>query len=235
MMDNIASKSSVILVVDDETHILTILRRTLEMEGFRVHTTGEAEEALDLLDQKPFDLVVTDIMMPGMDGFTLCKNIREFSQIPVILLTAKDSEEDILKGFSLGADDYISKPFSRKELSARVKAVLRRSGALGTPPAATNFHNDHLDINFERRQVIREGKEISLTPTEYRLLQELVINKGKVLTYTFLLQKVWGPEYRDEKQYLHVFTEKLRMKIEPDPSHPQYIQNIFGVGYEFNS
>jgi DNA-binding response OmpR family regulator len=229
------SQKPLILIVDDEVQVLAVVRRTLELESFKVVTASNGKEALNVFEQQIPDLAILDIMMAGMDGFTLCQRIREFSPLPIIMLTSKSEEEDKLKGFDLGIDDYISKPFSRKELIARIKAVLRRSQMTGILPAAAIFKSHNIEINFARRLCIQKGKEIKLTPTEYRLLEELASNRDKVLTYTHLLHKVWGPEYRDEKQYLHVFVGNLRSKIEPDPAHPQHIQNIFGVGYEFRS
>jgi two-component system, OmpR family, KDP operon response regulator KdpE len=228
-----SSQKRLILIADDEIQVQTIVRRTLELEGYRVITANDGEEALSLFEEQTPDLALLDIMMPGMDGFALCERIREFSQVPIIMLTSKSEEEDKLRGFELGIDDYIPKPFSRKELIARIKAVLRRSRSAAGPPAAAIYKSNSLEINFARRRLVRNGQEIALTPTEYRLLEELVSNRGKVLTYAHLLQKVWGPEYRDEKQYLHVFVGNLRTKIESDPAHPDHIHNAFGVGYEF--
>lgn len=227
------SRKSLILVVDDEPQVLTIVRRTLELEGYKVITASNAGGAMDLFEEQIPDLAILDVMMPGRDGFDLCQSIREFSALPVILLTSKTEEGDKLKGFELGIDDYITKPFSRMELLARVKAVLRRSQSTAKIQTPAVFKSHNMEINFARRRCIRNDLEISLTPTEYRLLEELVANRGKVLTYAHLLQKIWGPEYRDEKQYLHVFVRNLRSKIEPDPVHPEHIQNVFGVGYEF--
>jgi DNA-binding response OmpR family regulator len=233
--DSMASQKSLILIADDETQVLTIVRRTLELEGYRVVTAGNGEGALSLFEQESPDLAILDIVMPGMDGFALSKRIREFSQTPIIMLSSKSEEEDKLKGFELGIDDYVAKPFSRKELIARVKAVLRRGRQAEVSPSAAVFRSNDIEINFARRRLVKNQEEISLTPTEYKLLEEMVSHRGKVLTYAHLLQKVWGPEYRDEKQYLHVFVGNLRAKIESDPSHPEHIHNVFGVGYEFRS
>jgi DNA-binding response OmpR family regulator len=227
------SQKPLVIIVDDEIQVQNIVCRTLELEGYRVIKASNGLKALELFEQQPPDLAILDIMMPGMDGFTLCERIREFSPVPIIMLSSKSEEEDKLKGFELGIDDYIPKPFSRMEMLARVKAVLRRSRTSGGVPESPVYNSNDLEINFVSRHLKKNGEEISLTPTEYRLLEEMVSNRGKVLTYVHLLQKVWGPEYRDEKQYLHVFVGNLRSKIESDPANPEHIQNVFGVGYEF--
>jgi len=172
-------------------------------------------------------------MMPKMDGFEVCRRLREWSQIPIIMLSARGDEKDKVKCLDLGADDYIVKPFGANELMARVSAVLRRTKTADISPAKSTITSGDLSINFARRQVTRAGMEVKLTPTEYTLLQELAVNSGKVLTHTHLLNKVWGPEYRDEREYLHVFARRLRSKLEPDPNNPTYILTVSGVGYHF--
>jgi len=168
-----------------------------------------------------------------MDGFEVCRQLREWSQIPIIMLSARGDESDKVKCLELGADDYITKPFGASELIARVRAVLRRTEAARTIPTQPSFTSGDLKISFAQRQVIVADKEVKLTPTEYSLLQELVLNAGKVLTHTHLLNKVWGLEYRDERWYLHVFVRRLRVKLEPDPQNPRYIMTVPGVGYQF--
>ena len=176
-----------VLVVDDEAELLIVVRRILELEGYRVITADNGKTTLHLVEQQMPDLVILDIMLPGMDGFTVCKRIREFSQTPIIMLTAKDEVEDKLKGFELGADDYLPKPFSRKELLARVKAVLHRSQAIVALPTSAVFRSGQLEIDFSRRRISRASEEITLTPMECRLLEEFVFNRGKVLKYTYLI------------------------------------------------
>jgi len=178
-------------------------------------------------------LVILDIMMPGMDGFEVCRQLREWSKIPIIMLSARGDARDKVKCLDLGADDYITKPFGASELIARVRAVLRRSESVETTPVQPSVVYGDLKISFAQRQVTVAGNEVRLTPTEYNLLQEFVLNAGKLLTHTYLLNKVWGSEYREDTQYLHVFIRRLRAKIEPDPVNPKYITTMSGVGYQF--
>ena len=171
--------------------------------------------------------------MPKMDGFEVCHRLREWSQIPIIMLSARGDEEDKVRCLDMGADDYISKPFGVDELLARVRVVFRRAQAFGAVPSQPSFISGDLEINFAQRRVTVAGTEIKLTPTEFRLLQELVLNAGKVLTHIHLLNKVWGPEYREEKEYLHTFVRRLRRKLESDSMEPSYILSVPGVGYQF--
>jgi len=222
-----------ILVVDDELSIIKFLRANLESKGYVVLAAMNGAEALQAFEMELPDLMVLDIMMPRMDGFDVCRRIREWSQVPIIMLSARGDEDDKVKCLDLGADDYITKPFGKDELIARVKAVMRRTESAAAVPTRPSFSSGDIDINFVRRQVTVAGKEVKLTPTEYNLLQEFVLNAGKVLTHTHLLNKVWGPEYREETQYLHVFVRRLRAKLEPDPTNPRYIVTVSGVGYQF--
>ena len=222
-----------ILVVDDELSIIKLLRANLEDCGYRVLAAMDGAEAVRTFEKEQFDLVILDITMPKVDGFEVCRRLREWSQIPIIMLSARGDETDKVKCLELGADDYITKPFGASELIARVKAVMRRTESAAATPTRPSFTSGDLHINFVNRQITIAGKEVKLTPTEYNLLQKLVLNPGKVLTYTHLLQKVWGPEYRDEREYLHVFTGRLRNKLEPDPAHPKYLITVAGVGYKF--
>jgi len=222
-----------ILVVDDELSIIKFLRAKLEAEGYEVLTAMNGAEALHTFEMELPALVILDIMMPKMDGFEVCRRLREWSQTPIIMLSARGDESDKVKCLDLGADDYISKPFGAGELMARVKAVLRRAEAAPTTPTQPSFRSADLDINFASRRVTIAGKEVKLTPTEYQLLQEFVLNAGKVLTHTHLLNKVWGLEYREETQYLHVFVRRLRAKLETDPANARYIISVSGVGYQF--
>jgi len=222
-----------ILVVDDELSIIKFLRANLEAKGYEVLTAMDGTEALQTVEMELPDLVILDIMMPKMDGFEVCRRLREWSQTPIIMLSARGDEKDKVKCLDLGADDYITKPFGASELIARVSAVLRRTEKVVSLPTQSSFTSDDLKINFAKRQVTVADKEVKLTPTEYALLQELALNAGKVLTHTHLLNKVWGQEYRDERQYLHVFVRRLRDKLEPDPTNPRYIMTVPAVGYRF--
>jgi len=222
-----------ILVVDDELSIIKFLRANLEAKGYEVLAAMDGAEALQTIEMELPDLVILDIMMPKMDGFEVCRRLREWSQTPIIMLSARGDESDKVKCLDLGADDYITKPFGASELIARVKAVLRRTEAAATVPTQPSFTSGDLQISFAQRRVTIAGKEVKLTPTEYSLLQEFVLNAGKVLTHTHLLNKVWGPEYREDTQYLHVFVRRLRAKLEPDPANPKYITTVPSVGYQF--
>lgn len=226
-------KDKLILVVDDEARLVNFMRMNLELEGARIVSAANGRQALDRAREDMPDVVLLDIMMPEMDGFETLKRLREFSQVPVLILTAKDDEDDRVRGLELGADDYISKPFSHRELVSRIRAVLRRHYA--APPLAQTlvWVDDRLQIDFARREVLVAGQRVNLRPTEYRLLYHLVQNAGYVQTHQMLLTKVWGPEYRDESHYLRLYITYLRQKIEPDPSHPKYILTERGVGYRF--
>jgi len=223
-----------ILAVDDDVQVLHLVRRTLEMEEYRVITAATGEAAVAEFEQQLPDLVVLDIMMPGIDGYAVCQRIRSFSHVPIIMLTAMGSDEEKVRGLDAGADDYVTKPFSVEVLLARVRAVLRRSQATFPTPSCDAFRSDSLEIDFARRRVTVAGNEIRLTPTEFHLLQELVLNAGKVLTHTYLLQKVWGPEYQDDRQYLHVFVGSLRTKIRLEREGHGAIESVASVGYRFN-
>jgi two-component system KDP operon response regulator KdpE len=226
-------KKTRILIVDDELNIVKFLRANLEAKNYVVLAAMDGAEALQTFEMELPDLVILDIMMPKIDGFEVCRRLREWSQIPIIMLSARGDESDKVKCLDLGADDYITKPFGKGELIARVKAVLRRTEAATTIPTQPSFTSGDLEINFAQRQVAVSGKEVKLTPTEYTLLQEFALNAGKVLTHTHLLNKVWGPEYREEREYLHVFIRRLRAKLEPDPTNPKCIMTVSGIGYQF--
>jgi two-component system KDP operon response regulator KdpE len=226
-------KDKLILVVDDEARMINFMRMNLELEGARVVSAANGREALERAREDMPDVLLLDIMMPEMDGFETLQRLRQFSQVPVLILTAKGEEDDRVRGLELGADDYISKPFSHRELISRIRAVLRRHYA--APPVAQTLVrvDDRLQIDFARREVLVEGERVNLRPTEYRLLYHLVQNAGYVQTHQMLLTKVWGPEYRDESHYLRLYITYLRQKIEQDPAHPQYILTERGVGYRF--
>ena len=222
-----------ILVVDDEPRIIEAVSMNLELEGYQVFGASNGYEALKKLAKEVPDLVILDVMMPEMDGFETLRRIREVSTVPVIMLTVKGQEADKVKGLDLGADDYVTKPFSPRELVSRAKAVLRRVEMPSPVPKTEIRIDDNLSIDFGRRKVMVRGEEIHLRPTEYRLLYYLVSNAGQVLTHESLLRRVWGYEYRDESHYLWLYIAYLRQKIEEDPKHPKYILGERGIGYRF--
>lgn len=227
------SDKKLVLVVDDEPRMTKFVRMNLELEGYRVAEAANGLEALDKVKNDLPDLVILDVNMPELDGFETLRLIRQTTTVPIIMLTVKADEDDRIHGLELGADDYVTKPFSPRELASRVKAVLRRT-AMAAPEERTEIAIDEdLSIDFKRREVIARGKHIKLRPTEYRLLYHLVSNAGYVMTHDMLLAKVWGHEYRDESQYVRLYINYLRQKIEPDPSHPKYILTEHGVGYRF--
>ena len=222
-----------ILVVDDEPRMIRFIRMNLELEGYRVVEATNGLEALDRVRKDLPDLVVMDVQMPEMDGFEALEHIRQVSTVPVIMLTVKAEEEDKVRGLELGADDYVTKPFSPRELSSRIKALLRRL-EMPSPPAKTVTRiDDRLTVDFFRYQVVVDGEPVSLRPTEYRLLYHLISNPGWVMSHETLLSKVWGHEYRDESHLLRLYITYLRKKIEADPANPQYILTERGVGYRF--
>lgn len=213
--------------------MIHFIRLNLEHDGFEVMDADSGVTALDQLrDQLP-DLILLDVMMPELNGFETLKLIREISTVPVIMLTAKSEEEDRVKGLELGADDYITKPFSPRELVSRVRAVLRRTQMPSTPIHELIEVDERLKIDFDRREIWVEEKLVKLRPTEFRLLYHLVQNAGWVVPHEQLLAKVWGYEYRDETHYLRLYINYLRQKLERDPSTPVYIQTERGVGYRF--
>lgn len=220
-----------ILVVDDEPQIRRVLRTTLSAQGYEVFDARTGEEALDAIREQRFDLILLDMNMPGMGGLAACREIRAGSDTAIIMLTVRDSEHDKVTALDAGADDYITKPFGSPELSARMRAALRR-----LPIAAGHadvLHLDGVEIDLAVRRVRRNGKELRLTPKEYDLLQYLVANPGTPIPHTKLLQAVWGPDYGDQVEYLRVFVNQLRKKIELDPSHPRHLLTEPWVGYRF--
>lgn len=226
-------ENQLILIVDDEPRMIKFIRLNLELEGYRVSEASTGLGALDKVRTELPNLVLLDVMMPEMDGFETLERIREISNVPVIMLTVKAEEEDKVRGLELGADDYVTKPFSPRELSSRIKAVLRRT-AMPSPVEKTVLKiDDELSIDFTRREVIARGERIKLRPTEYRLLYHLVNNAGWLMTHETLLSKVWGYAYRDDSHLLRLYITYLRQKIEPDPSDPRYIFTERGVGYRF--
>lgn len=222
-----------ILVVDDEERMVRFIRLNLEHDGFQVSEAFNGKEAIQKIRDVTPDLILLDVMMPDLDGFEVLETVREVSNVPVIMLTAKGEEDDRVRGLELGADDYVTKPFSPRELVSRVKAVLRRTeGASGSMHGLIEV-DDRLKIDFDRREIWLEGKLVKLRPTEYRMLYHLVQNAGWVVTHDQLLTKVWGYEYRDEPHYVRLYINYLRQKLEADPSNPKYILTERGVGYRF--
>ncbi len=222
-----------ILVVDDEERMVRFIRLNLEHDGFQVFEAFNGKQAIDNIRSNLPDLVLLDVMMPDIDGFEVLEMIRESSTVPVIMLTAKGEEEDRVHGLELGADDYITKPFSPRELVSRVRAVLRRTEMSGVSTHGLIEVDERLKLDFGRHEVWVEEKLVKLRPTEYRLLYHLVQNAGWVLTHDQILTKVWGYEYRDEPHYVRLYINYLRQKIEKDPANPLYILTERGVGYRF--
>ena len=223
-----------VLVVDDDPALLPLIVNTFAREGYEVYSASDGKEALREFFANHPDLVILDIMMPRMDGWETCRRIREVSEVPIIMLTARGQEEDVVRGLDYGADDYLTKPFSIKVLLAHARAVLRRAALppLGEEEAST-YADDYLTMDFRERRVTVDGELIKLTPTEYRLLAYLVHNDGRWLTFREILQNVWGWEYQDDVDYVRVYVWHLRQKLEADPKNPQYIQTETGVGYRF--
>ena len=222
----------VVLVVDDEPQILRVMRASLPVRGYEVTTASTGEEALTQLRKHVADVVILDLVMPEMSGLEVCRGIREFSSVPIIVLSAKGSEGDKVAALDLGADDYVTKPFGMDELMARVRAVLRRLSSSETDQRVLTVGAIYIDT--DERRVVVAGKEIRLTPKEFEVLKYLVRNAGKVVTHQALLQSVWGWQSTDQIEYLRVAINQLRRKIEPDASHPRYILTEPWVGYRFN-
>ena len=222
-----------IMVVDDEERMVRFIRLNLEHDGFQVVEAFRGSQAIQVLrDQLP-DLVLLDVMMPDIDGFEVLKMIREINSVPVIMLTAKSEEDDKVRGLELGADDYITKPFSPRELVSRVRAVLRRAETISGTVKGLIEVDDRLKIDFDRHEVWLNGELVKLRPTEYRLLYHLVQNAGWVITHDQILAKVWGYEYRDEPHYVRLYINYLRQKLEEDQANPKYILTERGIGYRF--
>ncbi|MBS4058945.1 MAG: response regulator transcription factor [Bacteroidetes bacterium] len=222
-----------ILVVDDEERMVRFIRLNLEHDGFQVSEAFNGKQAVQRLRDINPDLILLDVMMPDLNGFEVLEMIREISNVPVIMLTAKGEEDDRVRGLELGADDYVTKPFSPRELVSRAKAVLRRTEAASGSMHGLIEVDERLKIDFDRREVWLEGKTVKLRPTEYRLLFHLVQNAGWVVSHDQLLAKVWGYEYRDEPHYVRLYINYLRQKLEQDPANPKYILTERGVGYRF--
>ena len=223
-----------ILIADDEERMRRFVRMNLELEGFEVFEASDGLEAIRKTRDELPDLAILDVEMPKLDGVETLREIRRTSPVPVIMLTVRSEEDDLIRGLDLGADDYITKPFSARELVSRINALLRRVDL--SSPAERNSRmeiDDRLTVDFDRREVLVEGEQVKLRPTEYRLLYHLLQNQGRTLSHEQLLSKVWGPEYVDDNQLLRLYITYLRQKIEPDLSNPRYIFNERGYGYRF--
>jgi two-component system KDP operon response regulator KdpE len=221
-----------VLIIEDDVAMNKMLALNLERQGFEISSVMRGRDGLRAAYEERPDVVILDIIMPGMDGYQVCERLRQISDIPIIMLTARVEERDELKGFQLGADDYITKPFSLKLLTARIHAVLRRTERESEAEDAV-YDDGILRVDLERRQVFHRGEVINLTATEYRLLAYLVCNTGRVVTHEELQEEVWGPGYGEATDCLSVYVRYLRKKLEDDPAEPQYILNRWGIGYWF--
>jgi len=226
-----SNKEKTVLVVDDQPSLVRLVRDNLETLQFKVISASEGSRALDIVENEKPDLVILDIMLPGMDGYEVCRRIREFTTVPIIMLTARNDRADLVQGFESGADDYVTKPFSADELLARVKAVLRRSEYQEVNKYSPTFSCGDIAIDFVRHEVTKGGTIKNLTPTEYRLLYYLATNAGRVMLHSDLLSKVWGLEYAGATDYLRVYVRHLRTHLESKDSEPVYILTVPGVGY----
>ena len=222
-----------ILVVDDEPRYVQAIQINLEASGYEMLTARDGQTAIELAATEEPDLILLDIRMLGLDGYEVCRRIREFSAVPIIMLTALAEDADKVKGLDIGADDYVTKPFSADEILARVRAVLRRVELSERQSPCPTFQAGDLLVDFAQQRVFARGQEVNLTPTEYRLLRELVRQAGRVLVPEYLLEKVWGIGYEGENHLLWQAVHRLRRKIEPDRRNPQYIQTRPGIGYVF--
>ena|SRR5947209_5145822 len=227
------AKKTTILTADDDPQLLRLITRNLQFEGYEVLQASDGQQALEQIETHMPDLILLDVMMPRIDGFTVCHRVREFSAVPIIIVTARGQDQDKIRGLDLGADDYLTKPFSVDELLARVRAVLRRAQFTVNEQAAlhTTTTVGELVIDYAQHLVTKAGREVILTPIEYRILAYLAQNAGRVVTQDLLLEHVWGSEYLGESHMLQVNINRLRRKVEPDPIHPRYILTKVGVGY----
>jgi two-component system KDP operon response regulator KdpE len=223
--------ASRIVVVDDEPQIRRALRTSLEGHGYEVQTAGNGEEAVQTIAETRPDLVFLDLGLPDIDGTEVIRRVRAFSEVPVIVISVREAQADKVAALDAGADDYVSKPFGMEELLARARAALRRAGALDSTPPVLRFGD--LEVDLGRRRVRRAGAQVHLTPTEYDLLEAMVTNPGKLLTHTWLLQKVWGHGYGDESHYLRVYVRQLRAKLDDDATSPRLIATEPGMGYRW--
>ena len=228
-------RKRLVMVVDDEPAIVRLVRAKLQADGYAVITASRGEEALDLLEDDRPDLVVLDLMMPGMDGFETLRRIREIGQIPVMMLTARAGDADKVRGLQGGADDYLTKPFNPDELSARVAAILRRTAGAAPAGGRTILRYPGVEIDLERRRVVVGGEEVRFSRTEWELLSQLGANAGRVMLHGELLSRIWGPEFRDESHYLRTWVSRLRAKLEPEPDATPLITTFPGIGYRLEA
>jgi len=227
-----ATTKPLILIIDDDPGLVKLVRRDLEIEGYRTITASDGAAGIDMIQYRSPDLVLLDITMPGMDGFEVCRRVREFSAVPIVMLTARDELEHVVRGLKLGADDYVTKPFNVDELLARVKSVLRRakfSEEMPQPP----FEAGPLRIDFATHAVTMDGRDVTLTPNEYRVLCFLASHAGKVLTHDQILSEIWGWEYAGDSHLIQVAINRLRKKLGDNPRHPEFIATRSGIGYVF--
>jgi len=234
------AQAKCILVVDDEPPIQRMLRRNLSVSGYDVLVAGTGEDAIEMVQQHKPDLILLDLCLPGeLDGLDVCRQVRQWSQTPIIVVSARTEDKQKVEALDLGADDYLTKPFSNDELQARVRACLRRANSTGTtgeqPAEILRSDDGFVWMDIMRRQVRARDQDVRLTPTEFELLRQLMMYAGKVLTHRALLRAVWGPEYGEEADYLRVYVRQLRLKIEVEPSRPRYILTEPGIGYVFRS
>jgi DNA-binding response OmpR family regulator len=223
-----------ILAVDDEPRVLKLLKANLESSGYKVLTAVDGDQAIRLVESELPDLMILDLMLPKIDGYEVCIRVREFSAVPIIMLTARTAQVDLIHGFEVGADDYLTKPFSVNELLVRVQAVLRRSKWPEEIVSRQGFKAGPIEIDFAQHRVTVNQDLVKLTATEYRLLVYLATNSRRVITHRELLRAVWGPEYGEETEYLRVYMRYLRQKLEPDPANPRYLLTQPGAGYMFD-
>jgi DNA-binding response OmpR family regulator len=228
------AKKTTVLAADDDPQLLRLVTRNLELEGYDVLAASDGQQALEQIEARAPDLILLDVMMPKLDGFSVLERVREFSAVPTIILTARGQDSDKVRGLDLGADDYLTKPFSVDELLARVRAVLRRSSYAASEAGSglrAKTTIGQLVVDHGQHQATMAGVEVLLTPIEYRILSYLAQNTGRVVTQDLLIEHVWGPEYVGESHMLQVNINRLRRKLEDDPAHPRYIRTKVGIGY----
>jgi len=228
------TKKATVLVVDDDHRLLRFVQRNLELNGYRAMTAMDGLAALSASEAQELDLMLVDLGIPGLDGFELTRRVREFSTVPIIIITARENEQDKVRGLDAGADDYLTKPFGEHELMARVRAALRRAKLYASEQGQSSFVTGELTVDFAQQLALLRGKAVNLTPTEFRIISHLAKNAGRVVTQTDLLTKVWGPEYKDEAHLLRVNIARLRGKIESNTGQPQYVMTRPGIGYVLN-
>jgi DNA-binding response OmpR family regulator len=232
-MDAANMNNKKVLIIDDDAGFLYLAGLLFKKAGAQVFTARDGLEGISKLFTHRPDLTILDVVMPGLKGFDVCKRIRQISDAPIIMLTALNHEDEMLRGLEAGADDFLSKPFNPDILLARARTVLRRSQHLQSQSDTFHYDDGHFSIDVNRRQVLMHGKRIKLTPIEFRLLAYLVRNPGKVLTFEQILANIWGNQYRGNVDYVHVHISHLRSKIEEEPKHPRYILTVHGIGYMF--